>query len=260
MAPDHPHFDDPVLKAALKRAVGAESAPPSLRQRVERSLAAEAARPTTSPAQQAQQARWRRHPLVGVAAAAVLILGVSLIFNHFWSGEQTGDYRLPALLASNMVSTHDDALGQAELHQLDVPRDDLNKIRDTLKDKLGHPVLVASLGPEWKLEGARVAKIGETDAAQLVYTKGADKVSVFSVSGRRYYATQGGTEYAQTEDGHPIAGFVKDGVVHCVVGSKGTKLREKDLARLRDSVKKQISRSDFGLANHTLALVPVTRP
>jgi hypothetical protein len=112
-----------------------------------------------------------------------------------------------------------------------------------LKEKLGHPVLVASLGNDWDFQGARVAQVGTTDASELLFknkTSG-DTVSVFSVPGRDYYATDEGMEYEQTADGHPIAGFVKKGIVHCVVGSKGSKLDEDDLAKVRDAVKKYLN-------------------
>jgi len=243
MAKDaHPNFEDPVLKAALKRAVGGEGAPASLRARVEKAMAAEAAKPLV----EARRRNWQKSPLVGLAAAALLIVGIGLIFNHLWQPAEDDPYRLPVAMARDMVAAHDRSLALASAHEIDAPKDDLNKVRDTLKDKLGHPVLVASLGNGWTLEGARVARIGETPASQLVFKKGDESVSVFSVSGRAYYASQDGSEYKQTEAGHPIAGFVQKGIVHCVVGSKGTKLDENDLARIRDAVREYLDGAGGG--------------
>ena len=233
-------FDDPVLKAALKRNLGTERAPASLRARVERALAAETAATMRRAAH--RPSGWRNSPLVGIAAAALFIVGIGLIFNNYWRTD-TGRAELPKQMALDMAAAHDRALASGGRHELDVPKDDLNAIRNTLKDKLGHPVLVASLGNDWQFQGARVAKVGTTDAAELVFksTTSADSVSVFSVPGQAYYATEEGLEYKQVADGHPIAGWVKNGIVHCVVGSKGSKLDTGDLVKLRDSIKKFVS-------------------
>lgn len=228
------HFDDPALKAALKRALGGETAPPGLRARVEKMLAAEAASPLVRPKQRFD---WRRSPLVGLAAAAMIIVSTAFVLNYYRQAEPSSLATLPNDLASEMTAAHDAAMAQASHHNLPVPKDDLDKIRQTLKDRLGHPVLVASLGADWKLEGASVTKVGERDAAQLVYSKGNESVSVISVSiaGRGYVPSEG-TDYMQTWEGHPLAGVVKGGAVHCVIGSKGTKLSENFLARLRDKI------------------------
>ena len=241
--PSPSSFDDPVLKAALKRTVGTERAPAQLRTRIETLLPAKAARPV--PQTRETRARnWRNHPLVGLAAAAMLIIGIGLIWYQLSPPNDDNPYALPIAMAADMVDAHDRMLGQATVHSLDVPRDDLGRIQKTLKEKLGHPVLVASLGKDWEVAGARVAKVGATDASQVVLRKGNETVSIFSVSGRAYYAGRDGAEYQQVEDGHPIAGFVQKGIVHCVVGSKGSKLDEADLASLRDAVRDQVTPAD----------------
>jgi anti-sigma factor RsiW len=186
----------------------------------------------------ARRLDWRSNPLVGLAAAALILISAGFIVNHYWTAPPARVATLPNDLAGEMTAAHDAALALAAHHELDVPREDLEKIRKTLKDRLGHPVLVASLGPDWKLEGARVAKIGDRNGAQLVYTRGDETVSVISVSieGRAYYAPKDGTNYAQTWDGHPLAGVIKGGAVHCVIGSRDSKLSQKVLSRLRDKI------------------------
>jgi hypothetical protein len=232
-------FDDPELKAALKRSLGAEVAPASLRGRVEKALATEAASPpprTLRPA-----AGWRNNPLVGLAAAALIVVSIGLIYTNVMKNEG-GPSGLPQAMAMDMAAAHDRALANAALHELNAPKGDMNAIRDELKAKLGHPVLVASLGNDWEFQGARVASVGSTEASQLLFKnkKNNDTVSVLSVPGRDYYATEEGMEYEQDVEGHALAGFVKKGIVHCIVGSKGSKLDEDDLADVRDAVKQHL--------------------
>jgi hypothetical protein len=234
-------FDDPVLKAAVKRVAGAESAPAALWARVERALAAEA---TSPPVRTLRPARgWRSNPLVGLAAAAMLIIGIGLIYTNVMRTDDGRLTELPQQMALDMAAAHDRALANAALHDIKAAKDDLPGIRGELKERLGHPVLVASLGNDWDFQGARVAQVGTTDASELLFKnkKSGDTVSVFSVPGRAYYATEEGMEYEQVADGHPIAGFVKKGIVHCVVGSKGSKLDEDDLAKVRDAVMKYLN-------------------
>jgi len=252
-----PNFEDPALKAALKRTIGTETAPADLRQRVAQAIAAEGQTPSTGAAEsrverpaepgsaRSMRIGWRRSPLIGLAAAAMLIVGVGLIFNHLWEPGIDNLYTLPKALAADMVATHDRMLGSGIGGPIEVVKDDLGRVRDTLKEKLGHPVLVASLGAGWEMQGAGVSKIGETPAAHVVFRNKSSNevVSVFSVSAAAYYAGQDGMEYAQVEQGHPIAGFVQNGVVHCIVGSPGSKLDEDDLAKLRNAVRKTMSDS-----------------
>jgi hypothetical protein len=146
-------------------------------------------------------------------------------------------------MAMDMAAAHDRALTNPGLHEVAAPKGDITGIRKALTEKLGHPVLVASLGNDWEFQGARVAAVGTTEASQLLFKnkKNGDTVSVMSLPGRDYYATDEGMEYEQDVDGHPLAGFVKKGIVHCIVGSKGSKLDEDDLAKVRDAVKKHLS-------------------
>lgn len=233
-------FDDPVLKSALKRACGGETAPPALRARVERALAVEAAK--VRPASR-NAFDWRRSPLVGLAAAAMIIVSFGFLFMRYQDDNPRLAQTLPNDLAGEMTAAHDAALAQAAHHNLPVPKDDLNQIRQTLKERLGHPVLVASLGPEWKFEGASVTKVGQRDAAQLLFTKGSETVSIISVAVETggYYNPEEGAEYTQTFNNHPLAGVVKGGVVHCVIGSRDSTLSEKVLRKLRDKVRDLIA-------------------
>ena len=127
-------------------------------------------------------------------------------------------------------------------HLAGVPQNDLEKIRQSLREKLGHPVLVASLGSDWKFEGASITKIGERDGSVLVFTRGSETVSLISVSiAGRAYAPEDGTDYNQTFNGHPMAGVTYGEAVHCVIGSTNSNLDEKVLIKLRNRVRKLVA-------------------
>src|SRR5688572_884517 len=86
MTPQRTKFDEPVLKAAVRRAWGRETAPVGLRQRVARLLAGEPDEATdeisdesTPDVIRVAPSYWRRTIGFGAAAAAVLVLGVGLI-------------------------------------------------------------------------------------------------------------------------------------------------------------------------------------
>lgn len=234
-------FDDPVLKSAVKRAWGKETAPPQLRARVESALAREVAKSATRA-----KYDWRRSPLVGLAAAAIILIAAGFIFNFYENAPPGRVKTLPNDLATEMVDAHDRALAQVSHHNLSgVPVSDLDKVRQTLKEKLGHPVLVASLGDDWRFEGASITKIGEREGAQLVFTRGSETVSIVSVSiAGREYAPMDGTDYQQTWNGHPMAGVTRGGAVHCIIGSRESKLDEKVLVKLRNKIAKLVAMNE----------------
>jgi hypothetical protein len=240
-----PSFDDPHLKAALVRAIAPEHAPADLQARVQRAIAAEDTLPAADAlsAMKLPRGGWRRNPLVGLAAAAMLLISLVIIYDNLPRSRQTLAYDLPAELASDMVNAHGAVLGRSVVHELDVDKEDMNRIRSTLSDRLGHPVLAAPLGDGWTFRGARITTMGTTQASQLVFTKGPETVSVFSVAGQSYLYGYGAADYAQMADGHPISGFVAGGAIHCVVGSKDSSMRLKQVTRLRDSIRNSVATS-----------------
>ena len=132
-------FDDPVLKAALKRAVGPEAAPAALRTRVEQALHAEAMAPLKRAAAH-RPAGWRNNPLVGLAAAALFIIGIGLIYTNVLRPRDDGTLKeLPKQMALDMAAAHDRALVNAALHETKATKDDLPGIRSELKEKARPP-------------------------------------------------------------------------------------------------------------------------
>lgn len=242
MSDPHPQFEDPALKAALKRAAGGETAPAHLRSRVLGAIdSARRAGATKSAVTSAIKRDWRNNPLVGLAAAAMLVIAIGLIYNHVREQQDHvfAGVTLPTNLTRMMVVNADagaDALDANLLAGVSSP--ELPILAASLKQQLNHPVMVASLGDDWKLTAAGVSHFGDVPAAQLVFTNGQRKVSLFSFAGAKFYTTKEGLSYEQAEGKHAIAGFVQGGIVHCLVGDEEMSLKQ--MAKLRDKVRSTV--------------------
>jgi hypothetical protein len=228
-----PQFDDPDLRTMLKRSVGSETAPPALRQRVTAALGAEQ--------RLGQRVRhgWQR-PLYGIAAAAILLIGFGLTFTILFNKERAA----PQWFAAAMVKTHGEYPAQAPTGAVlptGVTGEDYPAISKALGDELGYAVLAKPLGDGWKLEGARLCVVGTSNAAQVVFSKGDQTVSLFSVSTKVLYysdATKDGMNYSQIEQGHAVSGFVRGDAVHCLVASSKSGTPDlKALTRLREQLR-----------------------
>ena len=232
----HSNFDDPALKAALKRTCGHETAPPALRARVQAALSAEHASAWKGASRQMRT--WRNSPLTGLAAAAAILLSFAWIYTQYISPSGSDlNVNLPQALAQAMIVTADKGPAGVETNLVqNAASPDYAAMKQKLEAQLNHPALVASIGSDWKLASAGVAQMSGVSASELVFTRGDQMVSLFSVSGARFYATQEGSSYEQREDGHAIAGFVHKGAVHCVVGGKN--VPEKEVRKIRDGLKK----------------------
>jgi hypothetical protein len=226
MDQNDPHFDDPALREALRRALGQETAPPALRQRIVAALAAE---------RRYVPAKFRR---VAYGLAAVLVIGFGLVYAFiFYHREQPA----PQWFATAMVAAHDQWSGLPEQHlPQDLNSDNTVSLKQGLRQKLGFPVMVALPPGGWKFVGAGTCSIGSYPAAHLMFVRGDQTISVYSVAARALYkgSESDGTTYAQTEQGHQIAGFQAQNSIHCIVGnSKSGDLSLGDIIRLRDQLR-----------------------
>ncbi|WP_428938217.1 hypothetical protein [Fontivita pretiosa] len=253
MNPEQTHFDDPALKAALRRALGGETAPPQLRERIAQALRAERAAGQTQPTGQNLR-RWRT-PLYGLAAAAALLLGLGLVYSFFWNTDRS----VPPYFATAMVEASRRSLGEDRARNAEhgiadplaaIPATDLAAARAKLLAELRHPVLVIDPGDGWTFQGASLSEVGGTRAARFVFTRGDATICVYSLStgalGYRYKAKDGMT-YAQTDGQYHISGFVRDGAVHCVVGSSGSgNLTLRQVTALRNQIRKAAQTMSMG--------------
>jgi hypothetical protein len=228
-------FDDPQLKGAIRGAMGRPSAPPALRARIAAALDAEDA---AAPAGAKRVRNWRLYRYAAVAA--VLLIGLSLGYVWYFRTPQPA---APDWFIDAMVSLNDDP-AQVNDPQIAPPGADLKAVRETLSQKLKHPVLAASPGEGWQFTGATVAEIRGTPAAHLMFKRGDDTLSVYSISAERMYmgGSPNGARYQLTKDGHPIAGFVYKGAVHCVVeSSKNNPPKLADAVTIRDRLRNALA-------------------
>jgi len=227
-------FDDPKLKAALRRSFGAETAPAGLRQRVVAALdAATPATPTmrlTEPMQAAprqaksQRPMLLRSPMLGLALAAMVVIVVSMAAKYYLQSTATPPpmAMLPQSFADGMAKAHDESVAALTP---DLPPLALAEMKTKAK-QLGGPInnlqaLAPDLGKEWSPRDVKETTIDGVKTVQVTYTRGNNALSLFSVWTKKVYSAQDGSTYEQEADKHAIAGFVRNGTTYCAVGDRG---------------------------------------
>jgi len=232
MDPLDPQFDDPALRKAIGRTLGGDTAPASLHSKVRSALDHE----------DRITRRWRK-PLYALATAAVLLIGFGVAFLLL----RSNDRPIPQFFAAAMVSAHDNYANTPA----NIKDSDLQTIRQKLVAQVGHPVLVSMIGDGWIFQGADIAKINNIPAAHLLFRRGDESISIFSIDARALYDSNvpDGTGYAQIQQGHPISGFVSGGAVHCLVGSPNCdELSLKELTRIRERLRPDVKLSQISAA------------
>jgi hypothetical protein len=224
------HFDDPQLKAALRRALPRERASVALQSRIEQSLADLSGASLRSGSSRRM-----------LAAAAVLVIGIGLsVLFAVGSKEQPA----PQWFADSMVATHDQSVALPG-HRLpdDIGSTDPATIQQKLVEKVGHPVMVAMPGDGWQFASAGVSEVSRIPAAHLIFTRGDQTLSIFSVPAGALYqnGSDGNLTYSQIDRNHEIAGFMYKNAVHCLVAyDKSGKLTLADTIKLRDQLRDQL--------------------
>jgi hypothetical protein len=219
-------FDDPALKRAVCRCWACDCASEQLRKRVA-ALVGDANwdanrddnRMVIGARRSAMRASWFLWPL---AAAAILVISV-VLFNRSRAGS-TGNTiavaALPVSLETNLIRTHDHCC-KLESHQgLRVPKDDDAAIVAAMHARLNQPVLMFHPADSaWNFRGAAICRVGDTPTGHLVFAKGADALSIFSLPKSLLPGACEGSEYKATVDQHCIVAFIKDGALFCAVES-----------------------------------------
>jgi hypothetical protein len=236
-------FDDPALREAVRRACVRETAPPELRRRIEGmmtagGLAAAAASPHVSPAAPAAPSaskpaktppsRWRislgESPYKTLAAAAIAIIAVSIaaiqIRNSIGPSKSNvppAAVTFPAAFAAELVRTHVNFAKYPD-HQT-IQGATPTTMTAELTKLAGVPVAATELGDGWLFKGASTTTVSGTKAAHLLFARGNDLLSLFSMPAPPSYNQGASYPYHATIDGHPMAGFVHNGAIYCLVGS-----------------------------------------
>jgi hypothetical protein len=247
MTPERTRFDDPRLRAAVRRAWAGETAPPELRARVEELIAEEtAAGQAGGPTPDVVIRRpalsfWRRSVALGsIAAAAVVIVGVGLVaFNASRPGTApavatsagspaapSAPAVLPTELGQQLVRGHDLCVRvHGDEHHLlkHAPKHDYPAMARELEGKVKYPVLATPVGGDWAFHGASVCPVGKMRVAHLMYTQGDAFLSLYSLPASSIPTVSDQQSCEAAVNGRPVAGFVVGKTFYAVLASTGGK-------------------------------------
>ena len=233
MMDDPGEFEDPALRAAVRKALGNEAAPAGLRRRVAALMAAEglAAPAGWGEAQQAPvgraqpSSRWaelRNTRTLAIAAVTFIAVGFAVlqIVTFFdWPGSSSSPFAIqpasfPVSFATAIVSTHDHCAKLADHHF--VPGDDPGALKDQLSKAEGIAVSAIHPGDGWQFKGAGLCTVEQTKAAHLLFVRGPESLSIFSLPAP---SSCHESAYSEVVSKHPVIGFTSEGVLYCVIGS-----------------------------------------
>ena len=249
-------FDDPRLKAAVKRAWGDEKAPADLRARILAALDEEPdgseEAPASAPAIAGRIGRsggsWRLFvPLGPWAAAAVLLVSVGLVGFHFLRSSDGRDAPLPLAAAEPMLATHVGCCALPDHHFVPAPASgDFADAGKWLASRASVPVLSVAVGDGWTFCGAGPCPVGGQQSGHLLFKRGKQELSIFSLAAAPFHMGGKDEDYTASVRGHDLAGFTKDGGLYCVVGyDPDHAWGARDVQKLRDRLKSDFNSDAF---------------
>jgi hypothetical protein len=218
-------FDAPELKTAVKRLYRSERAPLGLRQSVERILAPQAARPIPMRIDRAAMWQW--------AAAAVIMVGLGGLIARV-SYERSHPIGGQTLAA--MVKVHDYCCKDGRKHrQKEIPHENFVLVGQSMASRLKEPVLAAEM-KGWNFVGAAMCPINGKPAAHLVYQRGGQWLSIFSIPAASCDKFREGGMGSEIIGDHMVACFTKTGGVYSMVATCPQK--QIDLQEIQQLLKK----------------------
>lgn len=237
-------FEDPKLKAAVRRAWGGETAPPALRERMRDLISSE-------PDVAVRRRPILFNPLFALAAAAVVAIVVGLAARLFsGKGNQpippapptaVAEAPIPQTNAAQLVATHDGCCRHLPNHHLmPAAGDDMSKIADFMRRQLRVPVLAVNVDG-WRFDGAGPCPVGGHETCHLLYQRGPDTLSLFTIPLRNLQIQHDGN-YAATFNGHVLAAFVRNGACYCLVAaSPDDSIKLTDVESMRNDLEAHFS-------------------
>lgn len=218
MNQDLPQFEDPALKQAIGRAFPKERASEALRGRVDDLLRGGV--PTR------QRAFWARPSVWAMAASLMIVISLAVWFFQRDSSPPIGQETLVAL-----VQRHDQCCASPTHYDRRFSQASFAAMGKAMSSQLHAPVLAADLRRDgWTFTGPAICRVGKQSAAHLIFRRGAQEISVFSLP--KQQLANGGMWSTQL-DGHLLAGFEKSGTIYCMVGRcPHGQLQTKDLRHL----------------------------
>jgi hypothetical protein len=237
-------FNDPALRAAVRRVWSDERAPFELRQQIAALCSGKPATRGTRPSHEPLSMRIRSN-LYQLAAAAILLLAIGIAFAD-WNMGGRGPRRaprvvaLPTALANDLYARHDADVNAPDHKLVGVSQTDFKAMGRQLQDRLNFPVLAANLpGKGWKFHGANVCKVGKTVTAHLMFDlNGKEYVSIFSMPVTEVADSTRACDYSEVITKHYMAGFTTEVAFYCVVAtSVDDSITIEEVRTLRDELK-----------------------
>jgi hypothetical protein len=255
------NFDEPALKAAACRCWGGECAPAELRAAVQRLMQSiDESREGRSGLFRIPRSTW----MLAAAAMVALVAGLSFRYllptGHAHSTQLA--ITLPSTLETDLVVRHDLCCAAGNHQHLPVSKNDDAGIAAVLRATLGRAVLVARpFDPGWTFRGAAICPVGTTPAGHLVFARGSDTFSIFSLPHSVAPALKDGDQFAMTVQSHSIAGFEKDGALFCLVADSPDKtLTSADLLEMRSRMEHDVTVARANLNKEPVVLAELLRP
>jgi hypothetical protein len=250
MSEETGQFDDQDLKVAVRQLRGDHKVRPELRDRVVRSLAEARLQggggPTAEPrpASQPPPSPGRPSGLSRCCLAVgglLLLMAIGGLLGYRWyqrAQENHADQSRGTALLGAMVAIHDIGRGTTSgLQPLSAPLGDPRALAAEAARKLGRPIPVVDLSARgWSLDAADFCTIGTARAVRFHFTRVNQSVSVLSTASAEYTKADAG-HYELTIGEHPIAGYVRNGILTCVVGDAAC--GQGDTVALRDAIRGQ---------------------
>jgi hypothetical protein len=223
MSSDFNQFDDPGLKASVQRAFAHERAPAELRQRIVGMLSAPEPLadhpPLKLPAQSPPAARpfiWS-FTAARLAVAALLLVGIATALLVYRNTRPTPPPSINEATLAAMVQTHDECCHHEHRDER-LPQESFAALGKAIADELNEPILSADLSKDgWSFEGAAICSVRNKRAAHMIFARGEQRLSVFSVPASTCGSVKEGSSYRGRIRDHVVVGTTRKGGVHCIV-------------------------------------------
>ena len=271
-------FNEPELKAAVKRAWESQSAPPGLRFRVNSAVAGsqspeiDTAAPNRLEVKSSVRARsggafgfgfLQYFSMRDFAVAAGLLLFVAAFLLNDWrmSSQTAAVTHLPDATAAAFVTTHDGCC-KVNDHHFVPPQfaHDMSATGQWLSEKAHVPVLAVGLEGGWRYCGAGPCPVAGNRSGHLLFKRGDQQLSLFSIPASELNVDPADHLYpVETLHDHQLAAFTRNGGLYCIVAHDPEHEFGLDqIESLRDSLVKDFPSDVYAtVAGHAAPLPPL---
>jgi hypothetical protein len=238
MSQQSKEFVDPVLKRAVRQAYSAERAPESLRLRVIAAIdqvadSGSADRPR-KPVK--TQPVWLKY---ATAALVLLAIGAGVEYWLLHDSEPAYDPSSPGQFVYTLPQDFQEGMTTAYARAVPTTLTERANAEATLTKTIGHKVIAPDIAG-WTFVAAEEVSIANHPAARMVYTRGAQTISLFSIIADASYPPPDGTSYDETCSGVIFAGVVRNGMIYCVFSNYTDPQTSAELRTIRDTFAKNL--------------------